>query len=138
MTRYARASWRIAGSASSLSLLFGTLLAVLTLALAGCAAPSKVTPSGAVAAAYQSLQTVNRSVAQALDRGRITAAQGERALVESRKVRQMIDQADTALALCGDKTPCDSATQILERVQPLLLELERKLREEEAKKEPKP
>lgn len=114
---------------------FAATIAALVgaLVLAACAL-GPVTPTGAVGGAYDSLRTFNRLVVQTVDRGRISAAQAERMLAESRKVRQAVDSADDALALCGGKLPCDSFDTIMARLQPMLLELERRLREEEAKK----
>ena len=130
MTRAARASWRILGPLHSLFLL--TALALM-LALGACAT-GPVTPSGSLAAAYDSLKAYNGLVAQTLERGRINAAQGGRALDAGRDVRLTVDKARDALTVCGNKLPCESFEAIMARVQPLLLELERKLREEEAAK----
>lgn len=127
MTR--AASWRILGPLHSLF-----ILTALALLLVGCLATAPVTPSGSLAAAYDSLKAYNGLVAQTLERGRINAAQGGRALDAGRDARLTVDKARDALTVCGGKLPCDSFESIMARVQPLLLELERKLREEEAKK----
>jgi len=109
------------------------IAACMALLLAACMATAPVTPSGAIGAAYDSLKAFNGLLVQTVDRGRITPAQAERMLAESRKARKLVDDANDALVLCGVKLPCDSFDTILTRVQPMLLELERRLREEEAK-----
>lgn len=131
MTRAARASLRILGPLHSLFLL--TLLALLlALGLAGCAT-GPPSPNAMLAGGYESVALYQRQVAVALDRGRINAAQGAAAVDAGEKARKTVDDARSALSLCGGKLPCDSFQSMLARLQPLLAQYERELREAEAK-----
>lgn len=102
--------------------------------LIGCASVSTPTPSGTIGASYEAIKTYQRNVGVATDRGRINSATSFRLIAEGEKARKSVDDARDALALCGGKLPCDSFESIMRRLQPMLAEMERKLREEEAKK----
>ncbi|HCZ47997.1 MAG TPA: hypothetical protein DCZ11_03210 [Gammaproteobacteria bacterium] len=102
------------------------------LLLFACA--SAPTPTGTLKAAYDSVATYQQLVGQTVTRGRITREQAHRLIDSGESVRVQIDRARDALALCGGKLPCDSYDEIIKRLQPMLADLERKLREEEAKK----
>lgn len=105
---------------------------VVALVLAACAATP--TPSGVLAASYDAVATYQRLVKSSVDRGRITSAQAMALVDQGERARGQVDRARDALALCGGKMPCDSYDEIIRRVQPMLAELELKLREEEARK----
>lgn len=108
------------------------LLALLALVIAACA--SNPQPTGIIAASYETVKTYQRLVQTSVERGRISSAQAFRLIDDGEKVRAQVDKARDAFALCGGKLPCDSYEEIIKRVQPMLAELELRLREQEAKK----
>ena len=121
------APWRILGPVHALFLALA-----LIVWLGGCA--GNPTASGSLKAAYDGVATYQRLVGQTVDRGRISADSAERLIAEGERVRVQVDHARDALALCGGKVPCDSFEAIMRRLQPMLADLERRLREEEAAK----
>lgn len=111
--------------------LFLSLFAAL---LVACAAPTNLSPNGAIAAAYSSVEVVVDQATTAVLRGRISPEQGEKIKAQSVKARATIKEAEDALKLCGlDVKNCDSVQKILDRVQPLLIEMERELQKKEKK-----
>lgn len=109
-------------------------LAAVVFALVACTTAGPPTPSGSLKAAYDGVKVYQQLVGQTVARGRISADQADRLIDEGEKARKAVDDARDALSLCGGKLPCDSFETILRRVQPMLAEAERKLREEEARK----
>lgn len=102
----------------------------LALALAACA----TTPRGTLVAAADVTAAYTSVVNQSLLRGRITGAQAQRELERIEKIRLVINDGWVALGACPDKTNCAGYMATIQQLQPMLLELERKLREEEAKR----
>lgn len=101
--------------------------------MVACASPS-LSPNGAIAAAYSSVEVVVDQATTAVLRGRISPEQGEKIKAQSVKARATIKEAEDALKLCGlDVKNCDSVQKILDRVQPLLIEMERELQKKEKK-----
>lgn len=100
----------------------------------GCTTMSDLSPNAAIAAAYQSVELIVDQATGAVLRGRITPEQAEKILAQSKKARQTISDAETALAICGPTArDCNNVQKILDRVQPILLEMERELRTKDQK-----
>jgi hypothetical protein len=114
------------------SLIFSVVLAASAICalalLAGCATLSL---PAQLKAGYDTVTAYQAVVTQALDRDRITAAQGEQALANSRKAKATLDQARIVLAGCKPELPCTEYADIMQALQPSLLELERQLRAQE-------
>jgi hypothetical protein len=104
------------------------LLAAALLLASACATlslPAQLNNGYRTVAAYQQL------VIQSLDRDRMSAAQGERALATARKARATLDTARLALAGCKPEAPCTEYSSLMQALQPTLAELERELRARE-------
>jgi hypothetical protein len=110
------------------------LIAVILAFSAACTTTQGLSPNAAIAASYQTVEVLVDQAAGAVVRGRMSPEQGEKVLAQSRKARATITEAENALKLCGvDIKNCDSVQKILDRVQPILLEMERELRAKEKK-----
>lgn len=106
-------------------------LSLMAAFLVACASPN-LSPNGAIAAAYSSVEVVVDQATTAVLRGRISPEQGEKIKAKSVKARATIKEAEDALKLCGlDIKNCDSVQKILDRVQPMLIEMERELQKKE-------
>ena len=115
------------------TLIFGIVaatVAILALSLMVACATLPSLPAQ-LKAGYDTVTAYQAVVSQALDRDRITSAQGEQALANARKAKGTLDQARIVLAGCKPDLPCAEYADIMQALQPSLLELERQLRARE-------
>jgi hypothetical protein len=110
-------------------LLTRVLLAAAALIVAACA--SMPTMPAQLKAGYETVTAYQAIVTQALERDRITSAQGAQALANARKAKATLDQARIVLAGCKPDQPCTEYADLMAALQPSLLELERQLRARE-------
>jgi hypothetical protein len=110
-------------------LLTRVLLAAAAMIVAACA--SMPTMPAQLKAGYETVTAYQAIVTQALERDRITSAQGEQALANARKAKATLDQARIVLAGCKPEQPCTEYADLMAALQPSLLELERQLRARE-------
>lgn len=87
-------------------------------------------PNSQIMMAYDVVNAYVNSTGSALQRGRITPDQAALASRNAKRARDTVDAAAIALGNC--KPPC-KPEDILQGLQPTLLELERELRAREAK-----
>jgi hypothetical protein len=114
------------------TLIFGVVVTAAAIcALALLAACATLSMPAQLKAGYDTVTAYQAVVTQALDRDRITAAQGEQALANSRKAKATLDQARIVLAGCKPDVPCTEYADLMQALQPSLLELERQLRARE-------
>lgn len=108
-------------------------LAILLIAIvSACTTIQDLSPKGAITASYQSIELLVDQATTAVLRGRISPEKGTAVLVKAKKARSTVEEAEKALALCGVEVKnCDSVQKILEKLQPLLLEMERDLQAKE-------
>jgi hypothetical protein len=109
------------------------LLAAAALIVAACA--SMPTMPAQLKAGYETVTAYQAIVTQALERDRITSAQGEQALANARKAKATLDQARIVLAGCQPDQPCTEYADLMAALQPSLLELERQLRAQKTARE---
>lgn len=112
-----------------------TALVALTI-LTACAGMQMgaLSPERQLLNGYTVMTAYTRLVESSLDRGRLTADQGKRERARIDSVTTALDKADEALKLCTPAVPCTNFAQLMQQLQPALLEWERRLREEEAAK----
>lgn len=106
----------------------------LLLGLAGCA--TTLPPRNALDLAYKTVGAHMSITAQQLDRGTLDADAGFRRIATAEALKAKLDAANTALALCKPDLPCTAYTNLMQALQPSLLELERELRQAERAKPP--
>lgn len=112
------------------------LVAIMAAAfMSACAAlPAR----NALELGYKTVSATMSITAQQLDRGTLAAEPGARRIAKAEDVKQKLDAANAALALCKPDVPCTTYTNLMQALQPSLLELERELREAEQAKGTKP
>jgi hypothetical protein len=103
------------------------LLAFVLAFLAACA--STPTKNQATQKAYQTINAYVLLIENGIDRGRIDKATALARVATAKKARAKVEEAERLLASCKVE-PCDG-TSILQSVQPLLIEYERQLREQQ-------
>jgi hypothetical protein len=106
------------------------VLASLVLAfLTACASVPSV--NGQLQTGYQTVSAYIDQAKNGLARGRISVAQAEQASSNAKKARDTLDKAKTALTACQEKLPCTDYTNLLQNLQPSLLEFELELRKQQ-------
>lgn len=104
------------------------LLTILT----ACANVPSLT--GQLKTGYDTVAAYVDLTSNSLQRGRISIMQAEKASANSKKVLATLDQANIALSLCKVELPCTDYLNLLQALQPSLLELEMELRKTEGEK----
>lgn len=108
-------------------------LATLLIALVA-ACTTTITPSGAVAVAYEQVRVFQVQVKQTAARGVISVEKARSLNKEGDKALATVKQAEDALVLCGAKPKCFEVDQLLTQATTQLAEAERQLRAQEGKK----
>jgi hypothetical protein len=104
------------------------LIVIAALLFAAC---TTFDPNLSLVTATRTVEAYVQVMDQALMRGRITPEQAVQASYRAKKARQSISDTREALLLC--KLPACDPQQLINNLQPQLLELERQLREQEKK-----
>jgi hypothetical protein len=106
------------------------ILIACALLLAACASgPPSINTQ--LKAGYDTTTAYADLARTSLLRGRITPDQAAKASANAKKARDTLDAAGLALAACKPEAPCTEYTNIMQALQPSLLELERELRAKE-------
>jgi hypothetical protein len=103
------------------------LLTIAVALLAACA--SVQSPTGQLKAAYDTTNAYVDVTKAALARGRITPDQATRASANAKNALAKIDLAATVIGNCPP--PCPSYVNIMQGLQPMLLEFEAELRKQQ-------
>jgi multidrug efflux pump subunit AcrA (membrane-fusion protein) len=106
------------------------IIGCVLVVLAGCASgPPSVNTQ--LKAGYDTTAAYADLARTSLLRGRITAEQAAKASANAKKARDTLDAASVALAGCKPDAPCTDYTNLMQALQPTLLEIERELRAKE-------
>lgn len=106
------------------------LFAIVALAfLTACASVPSV--NGQLVTAYNTVSAYVDVTKNGLARGRISVEQAAKASENAKKASATIDKAAVALKECKEQLPCTSYTDLLQSLQPSLLEFELELRKQQ-------
>jgi hypothetical protein len=111
------------------------LFAICALLFLTACAATTVTVNHSLQGGYQLINSYVTVMYSAYQRGRIDEPTARTAIERARKAEEVVDAAVVALGAC--KPPACDPTQILQSIQPMLMELERDLRAEQAKQSAK-
>lgn len=120
------------------TLIFSVVLtasALCAMALLAACATASLPPRNALELGYKTVTAHMSITAQQFDRGTLAAEPGAKRIAAAEALKAKLDAAGAALALCKPDLPCASYTNLMQALQPSLLELERELREAERTKQ---